>query len=244
MKRFVKYYRPHRLIFTLDMSASLTMSLLAIVYPMITRRMLNDFIPNGNTRMVVFGALMLLGVYMIRALLRYFIQYQGHMMGVAIQANMRTELFHHYECLPYSFFDNNDTGRLMSRVTSDLQDVSELAHHGPENIIISSITILASFIYLSTINFPLALIIFVCVPSLTVLVISMRRQQHLAFAKSRVANAEINAAIQSSISGIRVTKAFTNEDEEEKKFEKGNKLYREARRLAYLAMARFHATST
>ena len=244
VKRFIPYYKPHKVIFTLDMGASLLMSLLAIIYPVITRRMLNEYIPNKETRSIVFAGLLLLAIYLARFGLKYFVQFKGHMMGIAMQAQMRRELFEHYEKLPYSFFDANETGRLMSRVTNDLQDVSELAHHGPENIIICTITIIASFIYLSTINFWLALITFVCVPVLTLVAVKMRKKQHLAFAKSRAAVAEINATIQSSISGIRVTKAFTNDAEEMRKFDKGNDLYKEARRDAYSAMAQFNSTTS
>ncbi|HQC36347.1 MAG TPA: ABC transporter transmembrane domain-containing protein, partial [Bacillota bacterium] len=164
VKRFVSYYKPHKLLFALDMGASLLMSLLAVVYPVITRKMLTDFIPNAKSRSVILAAFMLLAIYAARFGLRYFVQYQGHMMGIRMQAQMRRELFSHYECLPYSFFDTSETGRLMSRVTNDLQEVSELAHHGPENIIICSITIIASISYLATINFKLAAISFACVP--------------------------------------------------------------------------------
>lgn len=244
VKRFIPYYKPHKTIFGLDMGASLLMSLLAIIYPIITRRMLNDFIPNQQVSAIVWSGLLLLAIYGARFGLKYFVQYQGHMMGVRMQAQMRREIFEHYEELPYSFFDANETGRLMSRVTNDLQDVSELAHHGPENIIICTITIIASFIYLSFINIWLALITFFCVPILTFVAVKMRQRQHEAFAKSRAAVAEINATIQSSISGIRVTKAFTNDEEEMRKFDKGNELYKEARRDAYSAMAKFNSTTS
>ena len=244
VKRFIPYYKPHRRIFALDMGASLLMSLLAIIYPVITRRMLNDYIPNQKTQTIILAALLLLAIYLARFGLKYFVQYKGHMMGIAMQAQMRRELFEHYEKLPYSFFDANETGRLMSRVTNDLMDVSELAHHGPENIIICTITIIASFIYLSTINFWLALITFVCVPILTLVAVKMRKRQHLAFAKSRAAVAEINATIQSSISGIRVTKAFTNDEEEMRKFDNGNQQFIDARGEAYAAMATFNSTTS
>ena len=243
VKRFVSYYKPHKLLFALDMGASLLMSLLAVVYPVITRKMLTDFIPNAKSRSVILAAFMLLAIYAARFGLRYFVQYQGHMMGIRMQAQMRRELFSHYECLPYSFFDTSETGRLMSRVTNDLQEVSELAHHGPENIIICSITIIASISYLATINFRLAAISFACVPILSFVAVKMRKKQNLAFAKSRAAVAEINASLQSSLSGIRVTKAFTNDKEEMRKFEKSNDLYIEARRHAYRAMAQFHSTT-
>ena len=166
LKRFISYYRPHKLIFTLDMLASLLVALVGIVYPIITREMLNELIPNKQYRMIVFAGIGLLLLYIVRMLLNFFIQYYGHVMGVRMQAQMRSDMFRHLEKLPYSFYDNHETGKIMSRMTSDLMDISELAHHGPENLLISSISVVISFIYLSTINIWLTLIIFACVPFL------------------------------------------------------------------------------
>ncbi len=244
LKRFLKYYEPHKKLFALDMGASLIVALISIVYPVITRTMLNDLIPNKNYRMVVIFGLALLGIYVLRMLLNYFIQYQGHMMGVKMQAQMRSDLFNHLETLPYQFFDTHETGKLMSRMTNDLMDISELAHHGPENVLICSISILISFIYLSTIHFWLTLIIFVCVPLLVLVSLSLRKKMRYAFLKSRVSVAQINASLESSISGIRVTKAFTNAKKEEEKFEKGNQEFVEARREAYKSMGQFHSKTS
>lgn len=244
LKRFISYYKPHTKIFTLDMLASLFVSIIGIVYPIVTRRMLNDLIPNRNYRMIVIAGLTLFGLYFIRMLLRYFIQYQGHVMGVKMQAQMRSEMFVHLEKLPYRYFDEHETGKIMSRMTNDLMDISELAHHGPENVIICTFTILTSFFYLGTINWWLTLIIFACVPLLFFISLSLRSRMRKAFADSRKAIAEINGALESSISGIRVTKAFTNEEEEQRKFELGNGEFVEARRDAYKAMGQFFSTTT
>ena len=238
------YYKPHLRLFTMDMSAALLVALVGVVYPMITRLMLNDLIPNRNYRLVVIYGVILLCLYLVKMLLNYFIQYQGHMMGVYMQARMRSDMFAHLETLPYSFFDTHETGKIMSRMTNDLFDVSELAHHGPENIIISVISIVISFIYLSTINIWLTLIIFACVPFLMVISWSLRRKMRKAFRDTRTAMAEINASLESSISGIRVTKAFTNADKEQQKFEEGNGRFRLARRDSYNAMGRFHSGNT
>lgn len=243
-KRFLQYYKPHKKLFALDMGASLVVALISIIYPIITRTMLNDLIPNRNYRQIVIFGLALLLIYAIRMLLNYFIQYQGHMMGVKMQAQMRSDLFRHLETLPYSFFDSHETGKLMSRMTNDLMDISELAHHGPENLLICSISILISFIYLSTIHFWLTLIIFICVPLLVLVSLTLRKKMRYAFLKSRVSVAQINASLESSISGIRVTKAFTNAHKEEEKFEEGNREFVEARREAYQAMGQFHSTTS
>ena len=244
LHRFLAYYRPHIRLFTMDMTASLLLALAGVVYPIITRVMLNDLIPNRNYRMVVYFGILLLCLYLIKMGLNYFIQYQGHMMGVAMQARMRSDMFAHLETLPYSFYDTHETGKIMSRMTNDLFEVSELAHHGPENLIISVLSILVSFFYLSTINIWLTLIVFACVPFLALISFSLRQRMRKAFRDTREATAEINAALESSISGIRVTKAFTNAEKEKEKFEVGNKKFRIARKDSYSAMARFHSGNT
>ena len=244
IKRFIRYYRPHKTIFTLDMLASLLVALISALYPMLTRRALHDLIPSRNYRMIVVFGAALLALYFIRMLLNYFIQYQGHLMGVRMQAQMRSELFAHLEKLPFSFFDAHETGKIMSRLTSDLMDITELAHHGPENMIIATISVIVSFVYLSTINIWLSLIIFFCVPLLIIVAVFTRGKMRSAFQRSRQATARINADIQSSISGIRVTKAFTNAEKEQEKFEIGNAQFRNASRSAYRAMGIFHSSTT
>ena len=213
-------------------------------YPMITRAMLNDYIPNQQyAKILIFGGV-LLGLYILRLALNYFIQYQGHMIGVKMQAQMRSDMFIHLQTLPYKLYDNHETGKIMSRMTNDLNDISELAHHGPENVIISSISIIAAFTYLMTINVYLTLIIFVCVPILIFISFTVRKKMRDAFMESRKAVGAINASLESSISGIRVTKAFTNSETEIEKFEKGNESFVGARQKAYHAMGVFHSTST
>ena len=244
LRRFLAYYGPHKKLFAMDMTASLLVALVGVVYPMITRTMLNDLIPNRNYRMVVIFGLTLLALYFIKMLLNYFIQYQGHMMGVYMQAQMRSDMFAHLEALPYGFYDTHETGKIMSRMTNDLFDVSELAHHGPENIIISVLSIVLAFVYLSTINIWLTLIVFACVPFLVVISYTLRKKMRKAFRDTRSAMADINASLESSISGIRVTKAFTNAEKEQEKFEEGNRRFRVARRDSYDAMGRFHSSNT
>ncbi|MBO5199625.1 MAG: ABC transporter ATP-binding protein [Lachnospiraceae bacterium] len=244
LKRFISYYKPHLKLFTLDMLSSLFISLIGMLYPIMTRTMLNDLIPNRNYRMIVITGTALLAVYVIRMLLRYFVQYWGHIIGVRMQAQMRSDMFRKLETLPYTYYDNHETGKIMSRMTNDLMDVSELAHHGPENFFICTIMIVGSFAYLCTINWVLTLIIFACVPILVVVSLVVRKKMRDAFMESRKSIAVINSALESSISGIRVTKAFTNTATEVEKFEKGNSLFVEARRKAYHAMAQFHSSTS
>ena len=176
-------------------------------------------------------------------LLNYFIQYYGHVMGVKMQAQMRSELFTHLEKLPYSYFDNHETGKLMTRMTSDLWEISELAHHGPENLLISTITAIASFVFLSTIDIRLTLTIFVAVPFLLIAAMKLRVKMRNAFKESREAVGKINACIEGSISGIRTTKAYNNSAKEQEKFEEGNEDFIRARHKAYKAMGQFHAST-
>lgn len=244
LKRFIGYYKPHLLLFSADMAASVMISLLGMIYPIMTNRMLNDYIPNKKYRYIIVAGLSVLVLYFIRMLLRYFVQYQGHMVGTRMQAQMRSELFNHIERLPFSFFDDHETGAIMTRMTNDLFEVSELAHHGPENLLTSSIMIVLSFAYLCTINVPLTLIIFACVPFLIIVSAHYRKKMRAAFTERRKSNAVINAALESSITGVRVTKAYTNADRELEKFEVGNSMFVDASAHSYSAMGKFFSSTS
>ena len=230
--------------FALDMLASLMISVIGMVYPIITNLMLKELIPERKFREVIIcgGAVLLL--YIIRLLLRYFVQYYGHLIGVGMQETMRRELFAHIQKLPFSFFDEHETGKIMTRMTSDLFEISELAHHGPENIIVSITMFILAFAYLCTLNVWLTLIIFACVPILIVVTMHYRKNMRAAFKERRAGDAIINASLESSITGIRVTKAYTNQDKEMSKFEVGITHFREACKKAYKAMAKFHSASS
>ncbi len=242
-KRFIKYYRPHLRLFVLDMLASLIISLIGMLYPVLTRTMLGDLIPNQKFDFLILFGVVLLILYILRMLLRYFVQYYGHVIGVRMQAQMRSDMFKKLESLPYAYYDNHETGKIMSRMTNDLQDVSELAHHGPENIIICGIMVIGSFIYLLTINWELTLIIFMCIPILILISMKLKTKMSKAFMDSRKSVAKINAALENSITGIRVTKAFNNAEIEQEKFEVGNKEFVEARSQAYKSMGQFHSST-
>lgn len=244
LKRFIPYYKPHKKLFFMDMTAALIASLIGVIYPIITRQMLNDLIPQQKYKLIIAAGVALLALYYIRKRLDCFVQYKGHVMGVYIQADMRRDLFAKLQTLPFSFFDDNETGKLMSRMTNDLMNISELAHHGPENVIVTGITVLVSFAYLATINLYLTLIVFLCVPLLVLVAFRLRLRMRRAFQASNKAIASVNAALESSISGIRVTKAFTNSAREKEKFALNNKEFVEARTLAYKAMGEFLSTTS
>ncbi|MBQ1847342.1 MAG: ABC transporter ATP-binding protein [Clostridia bacterium] len=244
LKRFISYYKPHRKLLALDLIASLLISLIGMAYPVVTNKMLNLYIPQKMyTHIVIAGAIVLV-LYVLRMLMRYFVQYYGHLIGVRMQSKMRVDLFNHLQKLPFRFYDNNETGRIMTRLTSDLFEVCELAHHGPENLLISSVMIILSFSYLMSIEPILTLIVFACVPILFAVTLHYRKLMNKAFEDRRKSNATINAAVESSVTGIRVTKAYTNSEREVEKFMKGDEEFVNASGRAYQAMAKFFSSTS
>ena len=242
-KRFVYYYKNHKLILTLDMLAAFLIAITGIGYPIITRIMLNEWIPANNLNNIIIGGVALVIIYLVRMGLRYFVQYYGHVMGVHMQGEMRTDLFNKLQTLPYSYFDNHETGIIMSTMTNDLFDISELAHHGPENLFIASFTAIGAITYLMFIDWILGLILLGVIPILFLLTWVFRRKFRDSMRRSKKAIASINARLESSISGIRVTKAFTNEEIEKERFEDANKDYISARRDVFSSMGKYFAVS-
>ena len=240
--RFIAYYKPHKGTFALDMICSFIFSVSGLFYPMVSQRILRESIPQGLLNEVLILCAVLFGIYVLRAGMNYYVNYYGHVMGVKMQSNMRSDLFAHLEKLPYSFYDNNETGQLMTRMTNDLFDVSELAHHGPENLFITTFVTVGSFVYLCTISWKLSLIVFAFLPVLFVIAFACRRNMTKAFRKSREEVGNINATLENSIAGIRVTKAYANAEYEQSKFEKDNGNYVKARSKAYKAMGTFSSS--
>ena len=242
-KRFISYYKPYLKTFALDMSCALGNSAVAVLYPILTRYMLNDLIPNRKFNLIlIFGGVLLLA-YVLKMLMKYSVDYFGHMVGTHMQADMRKEIFSKLEKLPFSYFDNNETGQIMSRITNDLQEISELAHHGPETLVMTSFSLIFSLFYLSSINITLALIVFACSPLLVIITVIVRKKHLESSRKARRSLSKINGDVNSSISGIRITKAFNNADKEIEKFETGNKAFVEAKRGQYFTMAIQHAST-
>ncbi|MCR1933334.1 ABC transporter ATP-binding protein [Clostridium tepidum] len=237
LKEFISYYKPHKKLFILDMIAAFIVALCDLFYPMITRQIINDIIPNGKIRLLFFWAISLLIIYIMKYFLNHFIQYWGHMVGVRMQADMRKKVFNHLQTLPFKYFDENKTGVIMSRIINDLMEISELAHHGPEDLFISIIMLIGSFIILCTINVPLTIISFAFIPILVWFSMKNRLKMEKAFMDSRVKIGDLNAELENSIAGIRVSKAFTNRNYENEKFDKGNKKFVSARQMAYKSMA-------
>lgn len=244
IKKFASYYRPHRKLFMLDMAAAFLVSLCDLFYPMITRNIINVYVPQKQINRLLIWAAVILGIYIIKCCLNYFIQYKGHVLGVRIQGDMRRDMFHHLQKLPFSFFDENKTGVIMSRLMNDLFDISELAHHGPENLFISTISLIGAFIALSTINIWLALILFALIPPIVFFAVKTRKMMQDAFKESRTHVAEVNANVETSVSGIRVSRAYTAESHENARFDKANEGFKAVRGKAYRAMGIFHSGMT
>ncbi|HHD2751987.1 TPA: ABC transporter ATP-binding protein [Clostridium perfringens] len=238
-KNFIRYYKPYKKLFILDLLAAFLVAACDLFYPMITRNIINDVIPNRQIRLLFIFAIVLTLIFLIKAGLNYFMQYWGHVVGVRMQADMRRDLFEKLQDMPNKYFDNNKTGVIMSRIVNDLLDISELAHHGPEDLFISIVMLLGSFIILCTINIPLTIITFAILPFLLFYTINKRNKMKKAFKETRVKTGEVNATIENSISGVRVTKSFGNKIYEMKKFDKSNNIFKKAREHAYKAMAEY-----
>ncbi len=239
IKKFISYYKPVKGVFIADLICAFLVALCDLMYPTITRNIINDYVPNQNFKLLITWLIALGVIYVIKAGFNYFITYYGHVMGVKMQINMRRDIFTHLQKLPFSYFDGNKTGNIMSRVINDLMEISELAHHGPEDLFISFIMLIGSFIILCSINLPLTLIIFAFIPLLVWFSMKQRIRLSDAFMETRKAVGEVNANLENSISGIRVSKAFNNNNYEIEKFQEGNNAFGIARKKAYKVMADF-----
>lgn len=239
LKSFISYYSPYKKLFFMDMLAAFFVAMIDLVYPMITRSIINDAVPNRNIRMIFIFCIVLFVIFIIKAGLNYFIQYYGHVMGVRMQGDMRRKVFKHLQKLPNEYFSNNKTGVIMSRIVNDLMEISELAHHGPEDVFVSIVMFVGSFALLCRINIPLTVIIFAFVPVIVTFSIIKRKKMSTAFRETRVKTGDVNATIENSISGIRVTRSFVNEKSELDKFENSNDMFRKAREYAYKKMGEF-----
>lgn len=241
LKKFVSYYKPYKKLFFLDLFVATISALCDLFYPMITREIANNSIPNREIRAIGVFAGVLLVIYLIKMLCAYFMQYWGHLVGVGMQADMRRDIYKHLQNLPIRYFDNNQTGSIMSRIVNDLQDISELAHHGPEDLFISFFMIIGAFAMLIRINIQLTLIIFCLLPLILLYSMFQRKRLLAVFMKTREKTGDINARLQNSISGIRVSKAFVINENERERFEKDNQKFVEAKSKSYKIMAEYTA---
>ncbi|EOD00262.1 ABC transporter ATP-binding protein [Caldisalinibacter kiritimatiensis] len=239
IKKFISYYRPHMKLFILDMFCALMIAVLDLIFPIASRKVINEIIPEGNIRLLYIITAVLVVLYIMRAIFNYIVDYWGHVVGTRMEHDMRRDLFAHLQTLDISYFDNMKTGKLMSRIVNDLREISELAHHGPEDLFLSIIMLAGSFVILMTVEWRLTLIVFAFVPIMLIFAIYKRKKMMKAFREVRKKIANINAQLENSISGIRVAKSFTNEEYEMDKFSVGNREFKESREFAFKSMAEF-----
>ncbi len=241
LKIFFSYYKPHWHLFAADMICAVFIAAIDVAFPMFSRYALNTLIPNHQLRTFLILVAILLAGFGLRWICNWFVNYWGHIFGNRVEQDMRRDVFDQLEKLPFSFYDINRTGKIMSRATTDLFEITELAHHGPEDFSIAVLTILGSFFLLLKIRWELALIVIVSLPIMVFIVITSRRGFSKTSVKVKETTAEINASLESSISGIRVTKGFVNEDFERERFFSHNLEYSKAKQNRFRYMALFHS---
>ncbi|MBQ1591227.1 MAG: ABC transporter ATP-binding protein [Treponema sp.] len=241
LKVFFSYYRPHLDLFVADMICAFFIAVIDVSFPFVTRHLLNTLIPKGAMRLFFCMIAFMLAVYCIRWVCVWFVNYWGHVFGVKVETDMRRDVFSKLEEQSFSFFDTHLTGHLMSRVTTDLFEVTELAHHGPEDIMTSLLTLLGSFFILLRIRWELAIVVFAFLP--LVIFIAIRNRKRLSESSRLVKDktAVINGALENSLTGIRVTQGFTAESLEVEKFAQSNITYKESKKDFYKVMSTFHA---
>ncbi|WP_117161505.1 ABC transporter ATP-binding protein [Paraliobacillus sp. X-1268] len=242
IKQFFSYYKPHKRLFIIDFSSAVIVALLELAFPLAVQWFIDDLLDEGKWHVIVTVSILLLVIYLFSTLLQYIVSYLGHKLGINIETDMREELFGHVQRQSFRFFDNTKTGNIMSRITNDLFDIGELAHHGPEDLFISIMTFTGAFWIMFTINPTLALIALVMVPFLIALVtycnIAMNKAWHNMYGKI----ADVNSRVEDAVSGVRVVQSFTNEDFEIERFKKDNGLFRTAKIKAYRVMAGTHSS--
>ncbi len=243
IRKFIAYYKPYKHLFFADMFCALTLSGIDLLFPLVVRFLLDDvYLMEDRSKILKYVLIVggiLLAMYIVRYFCQYFITSWGHIMGAKMEADMRRDIFEHLQKLSFSYYDNTNTGKLMSRIINDLFDISELAHHGPEDIFISIIKLLGSFIILMTINVRITLILLGVTIIMLFFSIFYNKKMRLVFQKNREKIANVNAQVQDSLSGIRVVKSFANEKIENTKFEKGNMEFLETKKDSYFIMGKF-----
>jgi len=242
IRRFFTYYRPHRRLFIIDFSSAVIVALLELAFPLAVKWFIDTLLPGGNWNMIVGVSIGLLSLYVLSTFLQFIVNYWGHKLGINIETDMRQQLFQHVQKQSFRFFDNTKTGHIMSRITNDLFDLGELAHHGPEDLFIAAMTFVGAFWIMLTINVKLALITMVIVPFLIWLITYTNLKMNAAWKNMYSDIADVNARVEDSVSGIRVVQSFTNEDYEVERFTNNNRKFRRAKLIAYKVMS-FSASS-
>jgi ATP-binding cassette subfamily B protein len=241
MKQFLSYFKPHLKLFIADMFFATFIAGIDLFFPVLTRYTINELLPKNSYKFFFILITSIFILYLMRTGASYFVTYIGHVFGTHVETDMRRDIFHHIEKQSFTFFDTHRTGHLMSNITNDLFEISELAHHGPEDLFISSVTLIGSFIIMLKIRWELALVVFLFIPIIIFHTTVSRHRLMKTSKQVKEQKAEINAALESSISGIRVTKVFTNETFENQRFDTSNHAYFSAKKGYYKDMAFFHS---
>ena len=207
IKRFISYYKPHKKLFFIDMFFALLISISDLVFPVFTRKMINEIIPEGRMDLLIRWTIIMTLLFVLRYISNYIVLYWGHILGVRIEHDMRSDIFTHLQTLPFSYYDNNKTGHIMSRIVNDLRDITELAHHGPEDLFISLLMLVGSFVVLIRIEWRLTVVLFTFIPIVIWFVISKRNRMSNSFREVRKKIANVNAQLENSISGLRFAKS-------------------------------------
>ncbi|GAB6259359.1 ABC transporter ATP-binding protein [Peribacillus sp. NPDC055009] len=237
IKRFLHYYKPYKRLFIIDFSCAVLIAVLELVFPLAVNRIIDDLLPTNNWKYIIIACVALLAIYLLSTLLNFIVSYYGHKLGINIETDLRENLFSKLQKQSFKFFDNNKTGHLVSRMTNDLMDIGEIAHHGPEDLFIAFMTIFGAFFVMFQINWQLAIIVFTVVPFLIVLSVYFSRKMTRAFKRMFGDIANYNARIENNISGIRVVQSFTKEAHEIQLFNRSNSEFRLTKLLAYKIMA-------
>ncbi|MET4560566.1 ATP-binding cassette subfamily B protein [Lysinibacillus parviboronicapiens] len=237
LQRFFSYYRPYKGLFILDFSCAIVAALIELAFPLVLNKVIDDILPDGELKWIVMASLLLLLLYIFNSILDFTVSYWGHMLGINIETDMRKESFSHVQKLSFRYFDNNKTGHLVSRLTNDLMDIGELAHHGPEDMFIATMTIIGSFGVMFYIDPTFTLLIFILVPIILLLTIIFGKLMSKAFRQMFGDIADFNARVENNVSGIRVVQAFTNEEHEIKRFKVNNNRFRATKLFSYKVMA-------
>lgn len=241
LRIFISYYRPHWKIFALDMACALCISLIDLAFPFVSRFAMSELLPGKLFQVFFIVMAAMAAAYVLKSVFYYTVAFWGHLLGVRMEADIRRDLFSHMQDLSFSFYDKHRTGQLMSRVTGDLFEITELAHHGPEDLFISTVTLVGAFLVMLSIRWELALVVFSVIPLFLIFTVITRRKMMAASTEVKVKLAGINGEVESSISGMRTAKAFANEAAEQEKFRQANDLFRGAKRGYYKAMATYQA---
>lgn len=237
LHRFYTYYKPYKGLFVLDFGCAILAALLELAFPLALNYVIDVLLPGGNWIRVLYACLMLLGIYVISSFLHYVVTYYGHKLGINIETDMRRKLFERIQRLSFRFFDNNKTGHLVSRMTNDVMDMGEVAHHAPEDLFIALMTLVGAFVIMVTINWQLAVLTFIIVPLMIWVSLYFSRKMNAAFKKMYGDIANYNARVENNVSGMRVVQAFANEEHEIRRFAENNEAFRQTKLTTYRFMA-------